>query len=234
MGSHGREEDNAEEEARQSVCGEEQRWVCQRTQVHERERKAKCGNCPKGYTNLGTKYCKKATATKKPQSIAGKKLVLAGNGRASCSGKVAALTTENACKAAAKAMKKKYASVQNVRYPRFCILLNNKIFYNKGKVGKAHSKASPVCVAKGPFKPKLVLAKAGQTTCGSKLAPVKNEQECKAAAKTMKKPFGGAGTYHPYPKGCYYNAAARRVFYNKGKAGLKNAKASPVCKTKKA
>merc|ERR1712210_313255 len=43
--------------------------------------KAKCGNCPKGYTNLGTKYCKKATATKKPQSIAGKKLVLAGNGR---------------------------------------------------------------------------------------------------------------------------------------------------------
>merc|ERR1712037_502232 len=185
--------------------------------------KAKCGNCPKGYTNLGTKYCKKATATKKPQSIAGKKLVLAGNGRASCSGK-----------AAAKAMKKKYASVQNVRYPRFCILLNNKIFYNKGKVGKAHSKASPVCVAKGPFKPKLVLAKAGQTTCGSKLAPVKNEQACKAAAKAMKKPFGGAGTYHPYPKGCHYNAAARRVFYNKGKAGLKNAKASPVCKTKKA
>merc|ERR1712037_815098 len=120
-----------------------------------------------------------------------------------------------------------------------------KIFYNKVKTGKADKTSSPVCVSSAstgekkttPKKkpaPKFAMAGNGKATCSGKGAAVKSVNACKAAAKAMKKQFGSAGTYHPYPKGCYYNAAARRVFYNKGKAGLKNAKASPVCKTKKA
>merc|ERR1719331_3449998 len=106
--------------------------------------KAMCGKCPKGYTNSGTKQCKKATATKKPAT----KLVLAGKGKANCAGKGAAVKGQNGCKAAAKSMKKTFGPVTNARYPKGCFFLNNKVYFNPGKTGRGHGAASPVCVAK--------------------------------------------------------------------------------------
>ena len=82
--------------------------------------KAMCGKCPKGYTNSGTKQCKKATATKKPTT----KLVLAGKGKANCAGKGAPVKNEVGCKAAAKAMKKSFggSSVKYTSFPKGCFL----------------------------------------------------------------------------------------------------------------
>merc|ERR1712032_1598332 len=130
--------------------------------------KAMCGKCPKGYTNSGTKQCKKATATKKPAT----KLVLAGKGKANCAGKGAAVKGQNGCKAAAKSMKKTFGTVTNSRYPKGCFLLNNKVYFNPGKTGRGHGAASPVCVAKAgatkkPAK-KLVLAASGKASCSGK------------------------------------------------------------------
>jgi len=195
--------------------------------------KAMCGKCPKGYTNSGTKQCKKAAATKKPTK---KKFFLAGNGKASCaSGKI----DENACKAAAKALKTKFiaSSAIYARYPHGCFVLNKKFYYNKGKTGKANKAASPVCCSgcaatkkttpkKKPAK--LVLAGNGKATCGSKGAPVKNEAGCKAAAKVTKGTFVGSSVkYNKYPRGCFL--VGKKFYYNKGKTGQANKAASPVC-----
>ena len=85
----------------------------------------------------------KAGATKKPA----KKLVLAASGKASCSGKGAPVKNENACKAAAKAMKKAFSgSGAYASYPKGCFLISNKFYYNKGKTGRGNVKARPVCV----------------------------------------------------------------------------------------
>merc|ERR1719506_449829 len=87
---------------------------------------------------------KKKTTPKKPAT----KLVLAGKGKANCAGKGAAVKSENGCKAAAKAMKKAFSgSGAYASYPKGCFLLNNQFYYNKGKTGKANSKARPVCVS---------------------------------------------------------------------------------------
>merc|ERR1712032_341692 len=52
--------------------------------------KAKCGNCPKGYTNLGATKCKKTPAPTKPSK--GKKIVSyqVPDKRSGCPGKLAA------------------------------------------------------------------------------------------------------------------------------------------------
>merc|ERR1712032_913479 len=188
--------------------------------------KAMCGKCPKGYTNSGTKQCKKATATKKPAT----KLVLAGKGKANCAGKGTAVKGQNGCKAAAKSMKKTFGTVTNSRYPKGCFFLNNKVYFNPGKTGRGHGAASPICVAKAgatkkPTK-KLVLAK-GKASCVGKDVPVKSEAACKAAAKAMKKPFQATVTYGAFPKGCYVRT--NRFYYNKAKAGKANKVASLVC-----
>jgi hypothetical protein len=80
-------------------------------------------------------------------------------------------------------------------------------------------------------KPKVLkLAGNGKTSCSGNLERIfAGENSCKNAAKGLKKPFGGAGAFTRYPKGCYYNAAARRIFYNKAKTGKANSKASPIC-----
>merc|ERR1712010_417979 len=115
-----------------------------------------------------------------------------------------------------------------------CFFLNNKVYFNPGKTGKGHGAASPVCVAKAgatkkPAK-KLVLAGNGKANCAGKGAAVKNENACKAAAKAMKKKFGGSGAYASYPKGCFvYN---NQFYYNKGKTGKGNSKARVVCVAK--
>merc|ERR1719305_537662 len=192
--------------------------------------KAMCGKCPKGYTNSGTKQCKKATATKKPTT----KLVLAGKGKANCAGKGAAVKGQNGCKAAAKSMKKTFGTVTNSRYPKGCFFLNNKVYFNPGKTGKGHGAASPICVAtagatKKPAK-KLVLAANGKPTCAGKGVAVKNENGCKAAAKAMKKKFASSGAYASYPKGCFL--LNNQFYYNKGKTGKGNSKARAVCVAK--
>merc|ERR1719398_492901 len=186
-----------------------------------------CGKCPKGYTNSGTKQCKKATATKKPTT----KLVLAGKGKANCAGKGAAVKGISGCKVAAKSMKKTFGTVTNSRYPKGCFFLNNKVYFNPGKTGKGHGAASPICVAKAgatkkPAK-KLVLAANGKPNCAGKGVAVKNENACKAAAKAMKKAFSGSGAYASYPKGCFL--ISNKFYYNKGKTGKANSKARPVC-----
>merc|ERR1719506_1660318 len=192
--------------------------------------KAMCGKCPKGYTNSGKKQCKKATATKKPT----KKLVLAGKGKANCAGKGTAVKGQNGCKAAAKATKKTFGIVTKAIYPKGCFFLNNKVYFNPGKTGRGHGAASPVCVSgatvtKKPTK-KLFLAASGKANCAGKGVAVKNENGCKAAAKAMKRQFSGSGggkTFSSYPMGCFvYNT---KLYFNKGKTGKGNSKASPVC-----
>merc|ERR1712037_1000256 len=100
--------------------------------------------------------------------------------------------------------------------------------------GKANKVASLVCVktvaaSNKPTK-KLVLAANGKANCAGKGAPVKNEAGCRAVAKAMKRQFSGSGggkTFSSYPMGCFvYNT---KLYFNKGKTGKGNSKASPVC-----
>merc|ERR1719174_2215533 len=97
---------------------------------------------------------------------------------------------------------------------------NNYFYYNKAKAGKAAAKASPVCVGTAAAKPskKLVLAANGKPNCAGKGVALKNENACKAAAKAMKKSFGGSSVkYTSYPKGCFI--ISNKFYYNKGKTG---------------
>merc|ERR1711939_821336 len=92
---------------------------------------------------------KKTTPKKKS---AKKKMVLAGNGKANCAGKGAAIKNEKACRAAANVMKKKIGSSGNfgASFPVGCFVssANKAVFFNKAKTGKANKGASPVCEGK--------------------------------------------------------------------------------------
>merc|ERR1712032_697943 len=133
-------------------------------------------------------------------------------------------------------------------YPKGCFVYSNKLYFNKGKTGKANSKANPVCVAKATGgkkttpkkKPKkttpkkkpaskFAMAGNGKANCG-KLKPVATEKACRASAKVIKKQFGSAGAFGSYPKGCFvYN---NKLYFNNGKTGKANSKSNPVCVAK--
>merc|ERR1712037_272123 len=69
---------------------------------------------------------KKTTPKKKPAP----KFAMAGNGKATCSGKGAAVKSVNACKAAAKAIKKQFGSSGAFgSYPKGCFVYNNKLYF---------------------------------------------------------------------------------------------------------
>merc|ERR1712037_993959 len=127
-----------------------------------------------------------------------------------------------ACKAAAKTMKKKFASSgAYASYPKGCFVYNNQFYYNKGKTGKGNSKARAVCVAKAtggkkttpkkkpkkttPKKkpaPKFAMAGNGKANCG-KLKAVATEKACRASANVIAGKgqilFGSAGAFGSYP-----------------------------------
>merc|ERR1711939_1209894 len=92
---------------------------------------------------------KKTTPKKKP---AKKKMVLAGNGKANCAGKGAAIKNDKACRAAANVMKKKFGSSGNfgASFPVGCFVssANKAVFFNKAKTEKTNKGASPVYVGK--------------------------------------------------------------------------------------
>merc|ERR1712048_1144563 len=197
----------------------------------------------KGKTGAGNKAAQAvcvatASATKKPT---GKKLVFAGSAKTNCAGKGTPVKDEKACQAAAKAMKRQYggsSATKYVTFPKGCFGYNGKFYYNKGKTGKGKAGASPVCVqvtggaTKKPTGKKLIFAGGNKANCAGKGTPVKDIKGCQAAAKALKRPFGGASAtkYSQFPKGCFgFN---KRLYYNTGKTGKGNAKASPVCVAK--
>merc|ERR1711981_1546684 len=93
--------------------------------------KAVCGNCPKGWVNLGAKNCKKGTAPK---------FSWGGNGKANC-GKNKPVANEAACKSAAKTLKKAYGGTGSyAAWPKSCFLYNNKLYFNKHRLEKRSSK----------------------------------------------------------------------------------------------
>merc|ERR1712176_713926 len=66
----------------------------------------------------------------------------------------------------------------------------------------------------------------GKTNCG-KNKPVASEAACKQAAKTVKKAYGGTGSYAAWPKFCFvYN---NKLYFNKHKTGKANKQGNPVC-----
>merc|ERR1711959_819673 len=66
----------------------------------------------------------------------------------------------------------------------------------------------------------------GKTNCG-KNKPVASEAACKSAAKTLKKAYGGTGSYAAWPKACFlYN---NKLYFNKHKTGKANKQGNPVC-----
>merc|ERR1719371_82672 len=188
-------------------------------------------------------------ATKKPS---GKKLVLAAKNKANCAGKGTPVKSLNACKSAAKAMKKSFYTkpLNSISYPAGCFFMSNRFYYNTRK-GKGNTRAQPVCVQvtggkkttpkKKPTKPqggkkttkkptkKLVFAGSGKTNCAGKGTPVKNAQGCAAAAKAMKRAYGGSSAtkFTQFPKGCF--GYKGKFSYNAGKTGKGKAGASPVC-----
>merc|ERR1711934_1215588 len=171
------------------------------------------------------------------------KFAMAGNGKANC-GKLKPVATEKACRASANVIAGKgqiqFGSAGAFgSYPKGCFVYSNKLYFNKGKTGKANSKANPVCVAKAtggkkttPKKkpaPKFAMAGNGKANCG-KLKAVATEKACRASANVIKKQFGSAGAFGSYPKGCFvYN---NKLYFNNGKTGKANSKSNPVCVAK--
>merc|ERR1711981_258598 len=139
--------------------------------------KAVCGKCPKGYTNLGAKNCRKAPAPK---------YSYAGTGKNSCASvKKKPITTEAGCKAAAKALKKTYAGKGSYStWQKACFMTNNKFYFNVHKAGKTHKSGNPVCA--GPASGKKTTKKQQTLKCRSGSA-----SNCKTS--TIKTPKYSAG-----------------------------------------
>merc|ERR1719163_1950628 len=74
--------------------------------------------------------------------------------------------------------------------------------------------------------PKYSMAGNGKSNCG-KQKPFSSEAACKAAGKTLKKAWGGSGSYATWPKACFlYN---NKLYFNKHKTGKANKQGNPVC-----
>merc|ERR1712151_995149 len=178
--------------------------------------KAVCGNCAKGYTNLGAKNCKK---------VAAPKYSFAGNGKANC-GKYKPVSSEAACKATAAGAKKTYGGTGSyASWPKNCFMYNNKFYYNKHNTGKANKQGNPVCT-KTVAPIKTSYAGNGRTNCG-KYKPVATDKDCAAVAKAAKKTFGGSGGWSNWPKNCFlYN---NKFYFNRHSKGGANKQGNPVC-----
>merc|ERR1719163_1371378 len=74
---------------------------------------------------------------------------MAGNGKSNC-GKQKPVSSEAACKAAGKILKKAWGgSGSYATWPKACFLYNNKLYFNKHKTGKANKQGNPVCTGAG-------------------------------------------------------------------------------------
>merc|ERR1712139_352443 len=164
------------------------------------------GKCPKGYTNLGAKQCKKAATGDK--ELGGKNDSKAKNLKA-CIGECDA---DSQCAKGLKCFQRSKGE---------------KIPGCKGKGGGATWDYCYKPVQKSA--PKYTMAGYGKANCG-KLPVVKTEADCRKVATKMKKPFGNAGGYGGYPKGCF--VYKNKFYFNKAKTGKGNSKASPVCEGK--
>merc|ERR1711959_529242 len=101
------------------------------------------GNC----NYYSTEYlCQKVMKKKAP------KYSYAGTGRNSCAQvNKKPITTEAGCKAAAKALKKRYAGKGSYStWQKACFMTSNRFYFNVHKAGKTHKSGNPVCA--GPAK----------------------------------------------------------------------------------
>merc|ERR1711981_295060 len=102
----------------------------------------------------------------------------------------------------------------------------NNVRFNDGSC--AYYSTEYLCqkVKKKKPAPKFSWAGNGKTNCG-KNKPVANEAACKSAAKTLKKAYGGTGSYAAWPKACFlYN---NKLYFNKRKTGKANKQGNPLC-----
>merc|ERR1711981_127503 len=102
----------------------------------------------------------------------------------------------------------------------------NNVRFNDGSC--AYYSTEYLCqkVKKKKPAPKFSWAGNGKTNCG-KNKPVANEAACKSAAKTLKKAYGGTGSYAAWPKSCFlYN---NKLYFNKHKTGKANKQGNPLC-----
>merc|ERR1719201_2162339 len=129
--------------------------------------KAKCGDCPKGYTNLGATKCKKAAAPTTTKS-SGKANFVLGSYNKLCSGELTPLKSETDCRNYAKSIGRSFrlSSDKLSNYPKGCFLFLSKLYFNKGKTGRTNSQARPVCL------------KAAGGNTGAKTTPKKPANPC--------------------------------------------------------
>merc|ERR1711981_644002 len=102
----------------------------------------------------------------------------------------------------------------------------NNVRFNDGSC--AYYSTEYLCqkVKKKKPAPKFSWAGNGKTNCG-KNNPVASEAACKSAAKTLKKAYGGTGSYAAWPKSCFlYN---NKLYFNKHKTGKANKQGNPLC-----
>merc|ERR1719407_225676 len=152
----------------------------------------------------------------------------AGTGKNSCASvKKKPITTEAGCKAAAKALKKTYAGKGSYStWQKACFMTSNKFYFNVHKAGKTHKSGNPVCAGPAKTAPKYSMAGNGKSNCG-KQKVVSSEAACKAAGKTLKKAWGGSGSYATWPKACFlYN---NKLYFNRHAKGKANKQGNPVC-----
>merc|ERR1719201_3244634 len=129
--------------------------------------KAKCGDCPKGYTNLGATKCKKAAAPTTTKSSGKANFVLESGGKL-CSGGLTPLNSETDCRNYAKSIGRSFrlSSDKLSNYPKGCFLFLSKLYFNKGNTGRTNSQARPVCL------------KAAGGNTGAKTTPKKPANPC--------------------------------------------------------
>merc|ERR1711959_559216 len=78
------------------------------------------------------------------------------------------------------------------------------------------------------WKPKYYYAGGNRISCTQvKRKSITSEVACKAAGKTLKKAWGGSGSYAAWPKACFlYN---NKLYFNKHAKGKANKQGNPVC-----
>jgi len=102
----------------------------------------------KGKTGKANKNAQPVCVTTKSPTGTKKKLGFAGSGKTNCAGKGTPVKSENACNAAAKAMKKSFypKTYSRTDFPKGCIFYKNRFNYNTDPRGKGNKLIQPVCV----------------------------------------------------------------------------------------
>jgi len=142
---------------------------------------------------------------------------------------LSAISSAGDCRGvAAKELQLAFADSEHTGdWPKGCYLWlqDNEVYWNSHRTGSRNEGGVPICVGA-----EVVPSLNGKSSCAAEggLHAVATMQDCKKAAKALKKDFDGSESAKNWPPGCYFCESCGAAYWNTH-TGSANSDATPIC-----